>query len=190
VEPGDDKLKEKIRTKGIPHPSGPFYYQESILSDMDAKVKSDNPTEYCGDKQEKLNEIAQWIEDPQAYTIPKNLIGKRLYLYESEFESMLTTRINFELIRQMMAKQGTLCCYIGTMKKAFLDANGKALMIKPTVVKRLACVTDWWHKEGASRFFKKGEEGLFDLSYPQGHVIFEEVMQSIYNDLLQEEFVL
>jgi len=98
VEPGDDKLKEKIRTKGIPHPSGPFYYQESILA------------EYVSENFEKLAEIQAWLENPQAYTIPKNFISKRFYLYESEFESMLTTRINFELIRHMMAKQGTLCC--------------------------------------------------------------------------------
>ncbi len=176
VNPGKDVLLEKIRTKGIPHPSGPFPYQESIVSE----VKEDTIA--------KLEEIQLWLENPQTYTIPKNFISKRLYVYEmfghdsyDDGESTLTTRINFEMIQSMMARTGTLCCYMGTMKKAFLDAHGRALLIKPTVVKRVANVSDWWRKEDAPRQFREKEkDNVFALSFPRGYI--QPLMQRDTND--------
>ncbi len=188
-----DVLLEKIRSKGIPHPSGPFPYQESIVSELEVSATK-NPTEYVGDKLAKLEEIKLWLNDPQTYTIPKNFISKRLYVYESfghddydDGESTLTTRINFEMIQSMMARTGTLCCYMGTMKKAFLDEQGRPLLIRPTVVKRVANVSDWWRKPDAPRQFREEEkDDVFALSFPRGYSQPEPINEFASLDLLAE----
>ena len=133
--------------------------------------------EYTEKDAQLANEITQWLKEPTTWSIPKNLVGLRFFLYESGGEQILATRINYEMIRSMMKRdadnkqEGTLSCYIGGMKKTFLNGRGEPLRIKPTVVRRMACVNDWWETK-APRFFFVGEKDDFQaLSYPNGYLL-------------------
>lgn len=149
MKPGSNQLWEKIRTKGIPHPKGPFVYGEDIIE------------EFKEEREQKMNEIQKWLKNPSTATIPSGIVSKRFYLYETQYERILAKRITLDMIREMMEREGTLSCFIGTMKKAFLDSKGQVMMIRPDVVQRVACKNDWWQKKAPRHFIDDNS-----LSYP------------------------
>ncbi len=55
------------------------------------------------------------------------------------------------------------------MKKQMLSKHGTLLAIRPDVVRRKMCQTDWWSKK--KRIVKEGEEDDWQaLTYPIGYV--------------------
>lgn len=165
VDPGQKKLMEKIRTKGIPHPMGPFVYRD------------DNEDKISLSTHKEIKHVINWIENPGQYIIPTQFIGKKFYLYapnreeneqgEKELKCYFAKHLNFTLIQQMMQRDGILTCLFGGMKKTFLGRDGRMMEIQPDAVRRIPCKTNWWEEKALRRF--EEDATVFDLSYPIGY---------------------
>jgi len=82
-------------------------------------------------------------------------------------------RMTREMIQMMMQGKGELTCLFGSMKKTFTGtgAGGEAMEVRPQIIQRIACKTNWWQKL-APRFFYAGEDArdVYALSYPNGYL--------------------
>ncbi len=165
INPGEAIAKEKIRTKGIPHPEGPFIYEEEIKLNLSTKDL------------DKMLRAIQWIDRPDSYEVPTDLIGERFYMFKKKDAANLediyfAKHLNFSLIKQMMQHEGELICYYGGMSKEMMTKKNAFLSVAPTVNKRIPCRSDWW--AGGNRFFPCQLDPSFplatefDLSYPKG----------------------
>lgn len=167
--PDDNCPWEKVKMKGIPHSDAPFRHTDELKMKMDVK------------KSLLLERIKLWLSSPSTYELPAPVIGERFYLYQPAEEDYVSLdekgeakngayaakHINFKMIEMMMKKEGTLTAFFGGMKKCFLNYDGKALLVKPDVVRRIVCRNDWWLKQ--KRVFALGEEqNVFALSLPPG----------------------
>ena len=155
VLPEDSVLWEKVRVKGIPHPSHPFQYHDPLRMHQTQSVLRLYPL------------IERWLQDPMRWDLPCGVIGKQFYYFKTDEEKYFATHINFKIIEMMMNKEGSLFAFYGGMKRCFEDACGQILLVKPDVVQRTACKTDWWTQ--GKRIFRLGQESPFDLSYPPGY---------------------
>lgn len=176
LDPGKNRLKEKIRTKGIPHPSGPFLYKERNEVTLDSA------------QYKELAHVLSWLHEPNLHTIPRNFIGKRFFVFteQGKDEVSYAKHLTHGLIEKMMARTGTLACVFGGMKKVFLSDRGDVLEVRPDVVRRIACKTDWWSTR-APRFFKEEERNdVFALSYPTGYVQGRSTIDYVSESLLRD----
>lgn len=69
-----------------------------------------------------------------------------------------------------MKREGELACYFGTMKKTVGDGGiGTVFTVKPNVIKRFLCKTNWW-EDGKNRSFRGDREFKpTDMTYPLGY---------------------
>lgn len=157
VDPRESAFKEKIRTKGIPHSKQTFKY------------KSPNVIKEDTQRTEELAHIEAWLMQPTLYQVPKTFIGKRFYVFElnATKEKYFAERLTYAIIEQMMRGEGQLTCLFGTMKKTFMNDQGKILEIRPDVVRRMPCRINWWEAK-ALRFAKDKEDPL-SITYPLGY---------------------
>lgn len=181
VLPNDQKkpLMEKVRVKGIPHIGESFKHYDEI------RVVLTQP------KERLFQQIQQWLRDPEHWDIPMGVIGERFYMirmldpaqppprdmspkqraaWEIEHsEHYFAKHINYEIIEQIMDNECVLFCYYGTMQKCFQSYNGDFLLVKPDVVRRMACKTDWWAPESRKRIYLQERASCWDLSFPVGY---------------------
>lgn len=54
------------------------------------------------------------------------------------------------------------------MKKKIITKEGTVAVIKPDIVRRKVCKTNWWAPERHKRVYMEGKDGYLDLSYPFG----------------------
>lgn len=184
VNPGEKVAKEKIRAKGIPHSKATFKYKEANKLEV----------EKGGQEEMRLTHMMLWLKRPDLYNIPSYLIGKQYYIFTpkevtKETPIYYAKRLSIQLIEQMMARECTITCVFGTMRKAFVDRNGKVLEIRPDIVRRMPCKMDWW-KIKALRYFKEEEEeekkeNEYALSYPNGYVEGRRTIDYEYEHLLR-----
>ncbi len=158
VLPNSPEPLEKIRTKGIRHPEGPFKLHESSRLKMTSEVF--------------LNAMhaLQWTEDPVMKEVPNNFIHEKLFVWEDEEtgETYFCSRMNWHHIQRMIYRKGILTSYYGGMKKIFFNNNNdKFLGITPIVSCRTACKTDWW-AERSGRLFIDPEDP-YTISVPLGY---------------------
>lgn len=152
-------LMEKGRSKGIPHDEHPHpHYDE--LRVMMSKERADLALA-----------MRRWSRDPQCWDLPCGVVGERFYYYQSSdgTEEYYAKSINLTMIQKMMHKQGTLTAVFGGMKRCFQYYDGQVLLIKPDVVSRMPCRTDWWAPDNKKRLFLEGQDSIYDLSYPPGY---------------------
>lgn len=152
-------LMEKGRSKGIPHDEHPHPHYDELRIVMDKK------------RQGLALAMRRWAEDPQCWDLPCGVVGERFYYYRSadEKEEYYAKSINLTMIQKMMQKEGTLTAVFGGMKRCFQHSDGQVLLIKPDVVSRMPCRTDWWSPENKKRIFLEGQDSIYDLSYPPGY---------------------
>jgi hypothetical protein len=158
LAPGSSQLMEKIRVKGIPHASGPFKYLEEI------------ELEYSDEAQDMVVRMMKWVEDPEHCEVPSDFIKERMYLFRPKDEEgevikdevYFARHINFQHIRMMMAGEGEMTCFFGTMDKSLRNSHG-VLRVTPTVISRIPCSRQWWPKS------QRHAEDKFALSYPDGY---------------------
>lgn len=101
---------EKIRTKGIPHESGPFPFKEEISLPWTDTV------------QNLVFRLLRWIQDPEHFEIPSDFIQKRFYMFKLKEtgEIYFAQHINFKHIQLMMKGEGEMTCFFGTMDKGII----------------------------------------------------------------------
>ncbi|HKX21144.1 MAG TPA: hypothetical protein VJM74_05690, partial [Nitrososphaeraceae archaeon] len=164
LNPGENKLLEKVRVKGIPHIAKPFLHSKKMEVNVSIRDK------------ENLNHLIRWIESPFKFSVPSNLVKTRFYMFkdltegEGRIRVVFEEHINADLIQKMMNRTGELYCFYGGMKRAIKDDDGQILSVKPSLVQRMACKTDWWSK--GKRIFIDADtinETRFALSYPPGY---------------------
>jgi hypothetical protein len=151
------KLKERVRVKGIPHTNEPFDHHEEIEIVYDKDNEEDL---------QRVFHLVSWVENPYQHNRPMDIVSERLYLYKSNDKEIIyfTKHINLRMIKMMMQKEGEVYCVYGGMKRNIIDRSGNILTIKPSLVKRTLCKTDWWLS--GERFFFEDEQAEGDLSYP------------------------
>jgi hypothetical protein len=159
ILPGEEIIMEKLKVKGIPHIDKPVPYFDPVkfeLSETNAVL---------------MERVKKWLDNPNTFQLPGAIIGQKFYLYQSadKLVSYYAKNINGEMIRQMMAQEGSVYAYYGGMKKEFLKSDGRYLMIRPTAVRRTVCKTDWWRK--SKRIYLIGVlVQAYALSYPVGYI--------------------
>jgi hypothetical protein len=158
VLPDSNILWEKVRVKGIPHASESFQYHDPLRMHQTQSKLRLYPL------------FKRWLNDPQRWDLPCGVIGQRFYYFKSlvDKEKYFAAHINHHIIELLMKKEGELFAFYGGMKRCFENVRGDILLVKPDLVKRTACKTDWWLQ--GKRIFKPGCETVFDLSYPPGYV--------------------
>lgn len=160
-------LMEKVRVKGIPHDGAPFpHYQPLQLILTEARHRT-------------VKAMKRWLKNPLHWDLPCGIIGSRFYLYQAKDDPLgepyFARAINFNMIQKMMRKEGILTAVYGGMKRCFSAANGKVLLVKPDVVQRVPCSTDWWAR-GKRIYLEGQEDDVEELSYPPGYCIKENVV--------------
>jgi hypothetical protein len=163
VNPNENLAREKIRTKGIPHPKGPFVYLEG--NDIDLSVNS----------LDKMIRAMNWLESPHKFQVPSDFVKERFYLFKrlSDGETHFARYLNFDIIQKMMNHEGELTCFFGGMSKDILTRTNAFLCVAPTINKRAPCRLDWW--TGGNRFYAhdldptQPRASNFDLTYPKGY---------------------
>lgn len=110
-------LMEKVKAKGIPHPSGPFPYGEDIniannVEKINAKAKKDRAegkfTLNFEDQMSLMERVQAWLKDPLHLEPPVEAIGQKFYFWQSPEleEAYFAEHINRKMIRLMMTGQG------------------------------------------------------------------------------------
>lgn len=157
----NETLLEKTRVKGMPHTNLEFAYEEDIKRELN------------GLEENQLHRVLEWFKNPSTNPIPSDLIGNRIYCYhdltngEDKSDDYYARHINFNIIDQVLTREGELCCYFGNMLKKSSHDNDIAFSVKPNVIRRYLCKTNWWDK--GFRFYKPNEDSVFDLTYPAGY---------------------
>lgn len=156
-------LMEKVRVKGIPHVGESFQHYDPI------QLVVEQPRERLFWK------LKKWVEDPLRWELPAGVVAQRFYhVTRSDGSHYFAKHMNFNIICAIMEGGCTLHCYYGGMKKCFRDWNGQFLLVKPNVVRRTACKTDWWSAESRKRIYLQNDEreenSVYFLSYPVGYV--------------------
>ena len=151
----------QVRAKGIPHTGAPFPHYDPLRIQLDAN------------QDRLLEQMKAWLEDPTRAPLPAKVISQRFYLYKSleDNESYCAKHLNYDIIENIMEKKGELYAFYGGMKRSYQSPNGDVLMVKPDVVQRMACRTDWWQK--GKRVFKESmseSDKFYSLSFPPGYV--------------------
>jgi hypothetical protein len=166
VEPtdiGGDMLKEKIRSKGIPMPSGSkgvYQYGERIES-----VWSEGELNSC-------DRMLQWIDRPDKHLCPSELIGRRLFLFRDfqEESVFFAKHFNIDIIEKAMNREGELFAFFGGMKRSLgSSSSGQPTSIEPTVNVRMACRLDWWKDKSGRRTYQNEEGNDAALTVPAGY---------------------
>lgn len=147
---------------GIPHSGRPFPHHDPLKMVLN------------GTQSSLLERAQRWLKDPLHAPLPAAIISQRFYMFQSleDNDHYTAKHINYDIIERIMEKKGTLIAYYGGMKRAYQNYNGDILMVKPDVVQRMACRTDWWQK--GKRIFKENateSEMFYSLSYPPGYVL-------------------
>lgn len=158
VLPNETEPLEKIRTKGIRHPDGPFKYIEDVKLKMTSEVFL------------QAMKAVIWTEDPILREVPNNFVHEKLFIWEDAVtgENYFSSRMTFHHIKKMLQSQGTLTSYYGGMKKIFIDPDAnKFLGIMPLVSHRTVCKTDWWQERSGRVFINP--ENSFSLTVPLGY---------------------
>ncbi len=152
----NSEVMEKVKMKGIPHTdkAQPYFSNIKIVT----TPKQDNIIE----------SMNRWLKEPTKYNLPGMVIGKQFYIYYSpSSENMYAvTHINFRVIQDIMKEDGHVYAFYGTMKKSFTNYDGQLLMIRPDVVRRMLCRTNWWAKN--KRIFSEDSDNE-SLTYPPGY---------------------
>ncbi len=152
----NSEVMEKVKMKGIPHSDKPHPYFNNIKIVPTAKEENIIAT------------MDRWLKEPTKYNLPGFVIGKQFFIYHNPKSEVMyaVTHVNFRVIRDIMNDEGHVYAFYGTMKKSFTNYDGQLLMIRPDVVRRMLCRTDWWSKN--KRVFE--EEGNEEsLTYPPGY---------------------
>ncbi len=99
---------EKIKAKGIPHPSGPFPYGEEIDIEACLDKMTDQQVIEWGDKKELLERVQAWLLDPHHLEPPVEAIGQKFYMWRfpEESEAYFAKHLNRNMIKLMMTGQG------------------------------------------------------------------------------------
>lgn len=155
VNPNSSTLMEKIRAKGIPHPSNICKYLDGIQYEPSLE------------ENELMDHCRQWMLNKDVKSAPSAFISKTFYIYETPDKMSFVKRLNAGLIEEMINEEGVLNCFFGGIKKNFSSTTGEYLTVKPDVKKRIPCKSNWW--DGTKRIFKEGQESIYDLSYPLGY---------------------
>lgn len=135
IRDGNDHLEEKVRVKGIPHMKDYFRHGENLNLILTSEQK------------EKFENAKNFIRNPLYYAPPSNLISKRFYFYKVDENNFYFARhIDYFMIEKIMENNGELFCFYGGMKKTFYNNNNEFCNVKPTVVRRQVCATNWWNK--------------------------------------------
>lgn len=155
-------LMEKVRAKGIPHCDKPFPHHDPLF------LQLDQPQEQL------LEQMQAFIDDPLHAPLPAKVIAEKFYLYKDleTSHSYAAKHINYDIIEQIMTRKGELYALYGGMKRCFQHYNGDILLVKPDIVQRMACRTDWWQK--GKRVFKEGQSEMdmfYSCSYPPGYAL-------------------
>lgn len=156
LNPGESKLKEKIRVKGIRHRDKPFSHSKDLHVDLPRKDK------------QKMIEILNWIKDPFHYSLPQDLVKKLYYVYITRGSADFLKHLNWDFIKKIMESEGELICFYGGMRRSYFDETlGRVLTVRPTVTRRMVCKTDWWSL-GKRVFFPESNKDPQAISYPPG----------------------
>ena len=144
--------------KGIPHPSKSWLYHDPLKIVLDAPASR------------LFTQMREFLIDPTHAPIPCKVIGTRFYMYRSlvDVDVYCAKHINYDIIEKLMEKKGELLAYYGGMKRAFHYFNGDILLVKPDVVSRMVCRTDWWDK--GKRIYAP-DANACDPSFPPGYDI-------------------
>ena len=171
---GDGRMLEKVKAKGIPHPSGPFPYGEEIKVTFDAKGK------------DLSDRIMNWLSEPSKYTPPIDDIKSRFYHYQTEDKknNYFAKHINHDIIKLILAKEGTLSCYYGSFKKEMVSSYGNVLSLTPLINSRMLCRNDWWMK--SNRIFLTDDPKSTDLTYPEDYVKGRTHFDTEFDSLVRE----
>lgn len=162
---------EKVRLKGIPHPSNPTKYLcdnvRSFQDEMNAMAKEGKHTK---DLSLILSHALQWKNNNRTTSLSPQVIGTGNYYIvepvdnEDPDKRWISKRINLFLIKQMMEKEYHVYCCFGGMKRQFFStAEDDLLRIKPDFIQRQLSKTDWWGK--SKRQFALGHTPE-SLTYP------------------------
>lgn len=156
VTPHNGIAKEKIRTKGIPHPDGPFPYREEIELHL-------TPENY-----QLVRRLLNWIDDPVHHQVPAEFIKQRFYMFKTHLtgETYFARHINFKHIQMMMSQSGEMTCYFGSMQKSLLSNMNSVLSVSPTINRRIVCHQQWWPKSGRQ---STNEEDVTAMTVPDGY---------------------
>ena len=152
-------LMEKVRVKGIPHVGEPFKHYDPIQMHM------------AEPRERFFAKIRRWVEAPTQWEMPAGVIGERFYhvLVHATGEHYFAKHMNYYIIEQIMQGECTLHCYYGGMKKCFQNRNGEFLLVRPDVVRRTACKTDWWSEASQKRIYLEDRQTPQHLSFPVGY---------------------
>lgn len=161
-------LMEKIKSKGIPHPSGPFPFGEDI--DIEANINSmtEEQQKEWGSKKEILERVFAYIKDPTHCEPPVEAVGLRFYLWQDADGAYFAKHMNRKIIQAMVYKEGTITCYYGSFKKNFRTPYGTMMEITPSINTRTPCKSNWW-LEKSNRAYLEDADSRFDLTYPLGY---------------------
>lgn len=175
----DGAIKEKVKAKGIPHPSGPFPYGEEIKVVFDEKG------------QDLSDRVLKWIKEPSKYTPPIDDIKARFYHYQSDdgLLNYFAKHVNHDMIKRLLAREGTLCCYYGSFKKDMVSTYGNLLTLTPVINSRSLCKNDWWQK--SKRIYLTEDAKSTDLTYPEDYIRGRECINYEEDSLIrlaEEEF--
>ena len=162
------KLMEKVKAKGIPHPSGPFPFGENIDIEANIANMSEEEQQKWGEKKEIYARVNAYLEDPQHVEPPVEAIGLRFYRWQDDTHDFFAKHMNRQMIQQMIRNDGVLTAYYGSFKKYFTTPLGDVMQITPSVNIRSPCKTSWW-REKSKRAFLEDAESVFDLTYPLGY---------------------
>lgn len=110
VAPGK-QMQEKIKAKGIPHPSGPFPYGEEIDVHANIEQMSKDAAEKLVTRDELFERAKAYLKDPSHKEPPVEIIGNQFYLWQSpQGEAYVAKHLNQKLILLMMSGQGMNHC--------------------------------------------------------------------------------
>lgn len=114
--------------------------------------------------------VLRWIKEPTKYTPPIDDIKSRFYHYQSEDEQInyFAKHVNHEMIKRLLAREGTLCCYYGSFKKEMVSSHGNLLTLTPVINSRSLCKNNWWLK--AKRIYLTDDAKSTDLTYPEDYI--------------------
>lgn len=127
-----------------------------------------------------------WLSDPSKYTPPIDDIKSRFYHYQTEDKknNYFAKHINHDIIKLILAKEGTLSCYYGSFKKEMVSSYGNVLSLTPLINSRMLCRNDWWMK--SNRIFLTDEPKSTDLTYPEDYVKGRTHFDTEFDSLVRE----
>lgn len=81
---------------GIPHPKGPFYFDDEMRLTMDDLTTN------------QTIRLIRWIDQPNLYSVPTDLVGKKFYRFKNLITGQVwfSRYVSYDIIKAIMKQEG------------------------------------------------------------------------------------